>query len=193
MLIPFQTVIMNRILILVFVPLFLSCSHDYNSNALDLSFYQWNLWTDAEAGWSDEAEMEVHPPSCGWDVLHRGNGRLVRIPASVGEHFPTDYAGVVWFHARFTLPEVWAGTSITLAFEEITGTAEVYLNEQLVGHQPESMSPFSLDLTGEIYYTRDNHLSVRVTDPDPGSAGITGKIVLKSSPTGDKSHDSPAS
>ena len=58
-----------------------SCSHKFDSNVLDLAFYQWNLWPDVEA------MKEDGPPSCGWDELHRGNGKLVRIPALVQDHF----------------------------------------------------------------------------------------------------------
>ena len=191
-----------RYLIPALLSLLWSCSHDYESNTLDLGFYQWNFWADPEAQWDNGQTMDtsyltgetaVHPPSCGWDVLHRGNGKLVRIPATVGVHFSNDYTGVLWFHSRFTLPEIWAGTDITLAFEGISGKAEIYLNEKLVGNQFQSNDPFSLDLTGQIYYTRDNHLSIRITDSNPGGGGVTGKITLKSSSKAGKSPGSPAS
>lgn len=190
-----------RPLLLLIYPLLISCSHDFDSNTLDLGFYQWNFWTDEKAAANGEnnsgatfgsVDAQLHPPSCGWDVLHRGNGKLVRIPAIAGDHFAEDYTGVVWFHTRFTLPEVWAGSDITLSFEGVDGHVEIYLNEQLVGTQVRTGDPFSFNLAG-IYYTRDNHLCVRITCGDPGRAGVTGKILLKSSPKDGKSPGLPAS
>ena len=192
---------LHRIFFLLILLLLISCSHDFDSDTLDLGFYQWNFWTDEKAGRNGETgseasagdiEAQPHAPSCGWEVLHRGNGKLVRIPATVGDHFSPDFAGVVWFHTRFTLPEVWAGTTITLSFGGVDGHTEVYLNENLVGTQAVTGDPFSLEPDG-IYYTRDNHLSIRIYNDHPGQAGITGKILLKSGTTDDKSPGSPAS
>lgn len=165
--------------LLVLLNLVLSCSHKYTSGQMDLSFYQWNQWPDEEATWSgdslrttsgDLSPASAHPPSCGWEVLHRGNGRLVRIPASI-----EDYTGVSWYHCRFTLPDLWDGKKIGLRFEAAGPQVEVYLNEQLVGTQTGHQATFDLDVTGIIYYTRDNHLSIRITDPT-GGGGIDGNI-----------------
>ena len=43
-----------------------------------------------------------------------------------------------------------------------------------------SEGSFSMDVTGKIYYTRDNHMAIRISDPRPGSGGVTGKIILES-------------
>jgi len=147
-----------------------SCSHKYNSNELDLGFYQWNMWPDNQAG---EAEI----PSCGWEVLHRGNGELVRIPAQVDEHFPTgEISGITWFHCRFTLPEIWEDREISLKFEGISHPAKIYLNENLVGSYSGDGSSSSIDVTETIYYVRDNHLAVRIRDPEQLSGGVTGTV-----------------
>ncbi len=65
-----------------------------------------------------------NPPSCGWEKLHRGNGKLVRIPAII-----EDYAGISWYHCRFTLPELWQEKQIVLMFDAAGPEVEVYLNE----------------------------------------------------------------
>lgn len=157
----------------------LSCSHKYNSGALDLSFYQWNQWPDEDAKWSSDsvhflpgelARAEMNPPTCGWEVLHRGNGKLVRIPA-----FIEGYKGVSWYHCRFTLPDLWNGRRIGLKFEAAGPRVEVYLNETLVGGHTGDNGSFDLDVTGIIYYTRDNQLAIRITDP-AGGGGIGGNI-----------------
>ena len=151
------------------IPLLLSCSHKYASDILDLAFYQWNQWPDLET------ELTSGAPTCGWEVLHRGNGNLVRIPASI-----TDYHGVSWYHCRFTLPELWEHKKIALIFEGAGPEVEVYLNEKLVGTHNGSELPFSMDITDVVYYTLDNHLAIRINDPD-GGGGITGTISAKSS------------
>lgn len=200
-----------EILLIISIPWFwTSCSHHYRANVLDLSAYQWTIWPDTAAEWKNDSlylppveisTLPVHPPSCGWEELHRGIGKLVRIPATVEEHFQGetgqeydisgDYAGVSWFHTRFTLPELWDGKDILLKFGGARFRTEVYLNEQLVGYALVNGTPFELDVTDVIYYTRDNHLSVRITDPagsfsmswgtyglppGPGTGGITGPV-----------------
>jgi hypothetical protein len=157
------------------VLLAVSCSHKYNSDELDLGFYQWNMWPDTQT-------REDGLPSCGWEVLHRGNGALVRIPAQVDEHFGAEeISGTTWFHCRFTLPEMWEHRQIILKFEGISHPARIYLNELLVGSYTREASAFELDVTESIYYVRDNHLAIRITDPDQLSGGITGTIWVSSS------------
>lgn len=151
----------------------ISCSHKYDSDILNLSFYQWNQWPDAEAGISQHSLLQ-NPPSCGWEELHRGNGKLVRIPATID-----DYSGISWYHCRFTLPELWQKKQIVIEFEAAGPEAEVYLNEMLVGTHVGNNEPFDIDVTDRIYYTLDNHLAIRITDPE-GLGGI-GNIEVKSS------------
>ena len=162
------------------------CSHDYKSNVLRLESYQWNFWPEPEAvpgpdslyaGQYPVSDLPEHTPSIGWEVLERGTGKLVRIPAQAHAHFPDDKRSrVSWFHCRHTLPELWEDREITLSFEGVSHRAEVYLNEQLVGVHLGKREPFELDITPVVYYTRDNHLAIRVYDPDPDSCGITGAI-----------------
>ncbi|RPI43923.1 MAG: hypothetical protein EHM46_03465 [Bacteroidetes bacterium] len=161
-----------------------SCSHQYESDLLNLTTYQWDIWPDTAAEWKDDSlylppvdisTLPENPPTCGWEELHRGIGKLVRIPATVDGQFQGetahdygisgDQAGVYWFHTRFTLPGLWNEKRILLKFGGARFRTEVYLNEQLVGYELVNGTPFELDVTGVIYYTRDNHLSVRITDP----------------------------
>ena len=164
--------------------LLVSCSHDYDSNTLDLGKYQWNMWPDMEAGArTDAGSLTANEPSCGWEVLDRGNGKLVRIPATLDSNFEADeQSTVTWFHVRHTLPELWAERDITLSIAGVSHQAEVYLNGELVGSYQGANSPFTIDITSKVYYVRDNHLAIRVYDPDPGTCGITGTIVVISKP-----------
>ncbi|MGW8316398.1 MAG: sugar-binding domain-containing protein [Bacteroidales bacterium] len=172
--------------LMVFLYLLPGCSHDYKSNVLRLETYQWNFWPEPDAvpgadslyvGGRPLSGYPQHQPSCSWEVLERGNGKLVRIPAQAYEYFPaTARQKVSWFHCRHTLPKLWHDHEITLSFEGVSHRAEIYLNEQLVGIHLGKREPFELDVTPVIYYTRDNHLAIRVYDPDPDSCGITGTI-----------------
>jgi len=168
-----------------------SCSHKYNSDELDLGFYQWNMWLDdpalkdTQALKNDHALEAEKTPSCGWEDFHRGIGKLVRIPANFEAHFSdVDHKGVLWFHCRFTLPELWEHRNIDLAFESAGPGVEVYLNEKLVGSHQGSEIPFEFNITEQVYYTLDNHLSIRLTDlkkgSKPDSFGILGQVLVKS-------------
>ena len=167
--------------LLLILPLLLwaSCSHKFDSNVHSLSFYQWNLWQDTGAEQGDEF------PSCGWDDLHRGMGVLVRIPASPDAHFPQmDEGSVFWYHCRFTLPEQWKGKQVSLKLEGAGPQVKLYLNQEKVGSYQDEEAAFELDVSEVIYYTRDNHLSIRISNPQEGVPGkikgITGNVVVKS-------------
>ncbi len=52
---------------------------------------------------------------------------------------------------------------------------------------------FELNITDQVFYTRDSHLAIKVIDSEPGSNpdafGIMGKIVVKSSESIDPPSD----
>lgn len=162
---------MRHAVTLLWILLLASCSHRYAPDTLDLSFYQWNQWPDRQAGGA--GEDQEHSPSCGWEEMKRGIGKLVRIPATL-----EDYGGVTWYHCRFSLPENWRDRQIVFDFQGAGPRVEVYLNEELVGQEHSEGRPFKLDVTGRIYYTRDNHLAIRINDPD-GTGGISGTILVR--------------
>jgi len=167
---------------LLLISVLVSCSHDYDSDTLDLGKYQWNMWPEEDVQTGPD-ELVGHEPSCGWDVLHRGMGKLVRIPATLESSFkPEEQSSVAWFHCRHTLPELWAEREISLKFEGVSHEAEVYLNGELVGTFLAMDTPYTIDISDKVYYVRDNHLVVRVYDPDPASCGISGNILVVSTP-----------
>ena len=156
-----------------------SCSHKYDSNTLGLDFYQWNLWEDTDPVQGDDL------PSCGWDDLHRGKGKLVRIPASLEEHFQgVEDSDVFWYHCRFTLPELWKEKQISLVFEGAGPLVKVFLNGEEAGSFQGGEGAFKLDVSDVIYYTRDNHLAIRVSGVAGETVGkqngITETILVKS-------------
>lgn len=145
----------------ILLALLCACSHKFDSNVLDLAFYQWNLWADPDAS------AENMDPSCGWDELQRGKGKLVRIPALAREHFSAVRDGeVYWYHCRFTLPENFEEREVTFRFEGVGPVTAVYLNQGLVGSHQGDTGEWEIDVSDVIYYTRDNHLAIRISVPD---------------------------
>ena len=171
-------------LLALLVPvLVVSCSHKYDPDTLDLGFYQWNLWYDT----TTESGQDM--PSCGWEDLHRGMGKLVRIPAMAADHFPDKQAtGVLWYHCRFTLPEDWEERKISLEIKGATPAAGLFLNQEQIAEFHGNEPSYEIDVSEKIYYTRDNHLAVMIRTPegaDWNHVGISGGIVVRSSPDGD--------
>jgi beta-galactosidase/beta-glucuronidase len=169
---------LNYLLLILTLMLWASCSHKFDSNVHSLDFYQWNLWQDTGARQGDEL------PSCGWDDLHRGMGVLVRIPASPESYFPDmEESSVFWYHCRFTLPEQWKEKPVSLVLEGAGPFVKLYLNQELLASFHEEGSAYELDVSEVIYYTRDNHLSIRISNPRDGIPGkingITGNILVK--------------
>ena len=165
-----------------------SCSHKFEPNVLDLDFYQWNLWYDTSEG------STIPGPSCGWDDLHRGMGKLVRIPALARDHFQDkSESGVLWYHCKFTLPENWEERKIELEIAGARPRVELFLNEDKITGFQGSQEIFTLDVTEVIFYTRDNHLALRIST-SPGDQwaeeGIAGGVVIKSIPEEDISEES---
>ncbi len=176
---PYPKIQSGAIVTVIFLLTLSSCHLKYDSDELDLSFYQWNKWTDtlsfsAESG-------KVSPPSAGWDRFNRGMGELVRIPSRVSSG-----EGITWFHCRFTLPEEWSERPVELKLEGIQPGVAIYLNEEYVGSFQWPGEPIVIKITGIVYYTLDNHLALGVFIPPgetaPEETGITGKAWIISYP-----------
>ncbi len=154
------------LLLTMFMLLWVSCSHKYDSDIHNLNFYQWNLWEDAKA------DPEEDLPSCGWDDLHRGKGKLVRIPKLLEEQSAdNEHTGIYWYHCRFTLPEQWKEDSVSLVFDGSSRNIKLFLNEKLLGSYQGDKGSIELDVSETIFHTRDNHLSIRISNDDEGSPG----------------------
>lgn len=159
----------------------ISCSHNYDPDTLDLGFYQWNLWYDVSS------EQDQNEPSCGWEEMDRGIGKLVRIPAMAADHFQ-EFAeeksrGVLWYHCRFTLPENWEDRKVSLQINGASPMLGVFLNQQQIADYRGNESFITMDVSDSIYYTRDNHLALRIAIKDNmnwKSIGISESVVIKS-------------
>lgn len=83
-----------------------------------------------------------------------------------GDNFKEEIASyrfVSWYRRHFTLPEEYAGKSITVDFEGVATVADVYLNGQLLDSHKGAYTGFSVDISDYVYTDgRDNVLAVRV-------------------------------
>lgn len=170
-----------HLLLLLAVAVFLvlpSCSHNYDPDTLDLGFYQWNFWYDTSA------EAPGREPSCGWEDLHRGMGKLVRIPALASDHFKKKQDhGVLWYHCRFTLPENWEDRMISLVIRGAAPAVRLFLNEQQIAAYQGEDETFEMDVSDMIYYTRDNHLAIEIgtlSGKAWSGEGISGGVSVQS-------------
>ena len=92
------------------------------------------------------------------------------------------YQPLVWYRIRFNAPEKIASNAVELNFQGVEATAWVWLNGTYIGSREEGQTawnkPFSLDVTREIKWGKENVLVVRVSSTDTDS-GIYKPIILE--------------
>ncbi len=74
---------------------------------------------------------------------------------------PTD---ILWYERTFTLPAKWASQRVMLNFGAVDWSADVYVNDILVGSHTGGYAPFSMDITSALK-KGEQRLTVRVWDP----------------------------
>lgn len=117
----------------------------------------WTFTTDPH----ERGEMEA------WYQRASGFGREVAVPAawqSYGRDLQ-DYTGAAWYHRRLEIPQDWRGQRVFLVFGASDYLTRVWLNGTFVGQHEGGYTPFDLDLTDVLRADTDNHLVVRVYDP----------------------------
>jgi hypothetical protein len=71
-----------------------------------------------------------------------------------------------------------------MVFTEAGPVVDVFLNEKPAGSFQEEEGALELDVSEVIYYTRDNHLCIRISGAGGNTAmkpgGISGTILVKS-------------
>ncbi|MGM8361848.1 glycoside hydrolase family 2 protein [Flavobacterium sp. ARAG 55.4] len=176
------------------VLLFLFCVFSINvfsqdNKVSDLTSLKWRLCLDKEATWANDelyltpeiSKLPNNPPTGGWETLQK-KGKEITIPSTVEEHFwgengnsfgiTGDYIGVSWFSTQFKANQNWKGKRIFLNFESTRLRAEIYINKQLVGYDIYNGTPYSIEISKYIDYSKNNKLAVRITDPDGNFAWI---------------------
>lgn len=87
---------------------------------------------------------------------------------------------LLWYERTFTVPSKWAGKRIMLNFGAVDWSADVYVNDILVGNHTGGYAPFSIDIT-EALTKGEQRLTVRVWDPSDQRHNPVGKQRLKPS------------
>lgn len=67
-----------------------------------------------------------------------------------------------WYRKHFSLDEEVRGKRIVLMFEGITGHSTIYLNGCLMKHNFSSYNSFSVDISANVYFDRENIIAVYV-------------------------------
>lgn len=81
---------------------------------------------------------------------------------------------ILWYERSFTLPSKWASQRVMLNFGAVDWSADVYVNDILVGSHSGGFTPFSFDVTKALK-KGENKLSVRVWDPSDTVHNPVGK------------------
>ena len=87
---------------------------------------------------------------------------------------------LLWYERTFTIPSKWAGQRIMLNFGAVDWSADVYVNDILVGNHTGGYAPFSLDITSALK-KGEQRIVVRVWDPTDSVHNPVGKQRLNPS------------
>src|SRR5512142_3439871 len=91
------------------------------------------------------------PDDSSWRILdlpHDWSIELERSPeAPSGVAVGFFEMGRGWYMKRFTPPPEWQGQSVWIEFEGVYMNADVWLNEDFLGHHPYGYTSFLYDLT----------------------------------------------
>jgi hypothetical protein len=152
-------------------------------DTLDLNGW-WHAWFDRAAPWPED-EPPPHLPRCGWAGLDEGKESLP-VPGTWHASAP-GYRGVAWHWRPLIIPPEWRGRRVWLRLAAVRQRAEVFLDQRLVGVEPDGLTPLTFDLTALARPGQRQELAVRVTHPggvagEPFAAddcgGIWGDVAL---------------
>ena len=100
--------------------------------------------------------------------------------SGVGMRVSPDQA--LWYSTTFKVPSAWRKQRVMLNFEAVDWSAEVYVNDQLVGHHTGGYTAFSFDVTPFLKGRGKQKLAVKVLDATDNGEQPRGKQV--SNPSG---------
>jgi len=76
-----------------------------------------------------------------------------------------DISGVAWYRKHFTLPKQLKGKHLTLLFEGVDYSADIWLNGRYIGFHQGYFQPFKFDVTDAVLWGKENILTVKVDSP----------------------------
>jgi len=92
-----------------------------------------------------------------WSI--EGNISPKNPTGGAGGYFP---AGIGWYRKAFQVPGEWKGKHISIYFEGVYMSSEVFINGKSLGVYPYGYSSFSYDLTPFLEFGQENIIAVRV-------------------------------
>lgn len=149
-------------------------------NVMNISNNKWYLWLDKDAQWvndtlytpeeTDINKIPVNAPTIGWNSLWSQSATEVTLPACVEEFFSQEvndwlYHGVSWYYTELDIPAETKGKRVTLYFEKTRLRAEIYINGRLAGYDLVSETPYEVDITSYVHYSKSNKVAIRITNP----------------------------
>lgn len=90
-------------------------------------------------------------------------------------------AGIGWYRKHFATPATFKGKQVSVQFDGVFMSADVYLNGHQIGHHPYGYTSFACNLTPFLAPTgKDNVLAVRVDNStQPNSRWYTGSGIYR--------------
>ena len=129
---------------------------------------RWKVMSDADSTGHTKGFFELNYNDSAWK---KGG------PATL------KYQPLVWYRIRFTAPEKPDCNAAELHFAGVEASGWVWLNGIYIGSRDEGKAawnkPFSLDITKEIRWGKENLLVVRVYSTDETDSGIYKPVTLE--------------
>ena len=86
---------------------------------------------------------------------------------------------LLWYEREFTVPSKWMSQRVMLHFGAVDWSADVYVNDILVGSHTGGFTPFACDITAALKKKGAQKLVVRVWDPTEKGEQPVGKQLTK--------------
>ncbi len=96
-----------------------------------------------------------------------------------GVQKPLTEKQLLWYERKFTVPAAWMSQRVMLHFGAVDWSADVYVNNILVGSHTGGFTPFACDITSALNKKGEQKLVVRVWDPTEKGEQPVGKQLTK--------------
>ncbi len=83
----------------------------------------------------------------------------------------------LWYRRQFVIPNEWSDKRILLHFEAVDWEAQIWVNDQRVGHHRGGYDPFTFEITSYLILRGPQQLTVAVWDPTDAGVQPRGKQV----------------
>ncbi|MHB9033192.1 MAG: hypothetical protein ACYC6L_09105 [Anaerolineae bacterium] len=140
----------------------------------------WHAYFEAHADTSIGQGINalLDEPRGGWQVLDEFK-ESAPVPGAWHERHP-GFAGIVWYHRPFVLPDDWRESVLTLLVIGICSQARIYLDEHLIKTCLDGKEECQVAL-GSLEPSKVYSLAICVWHFDD-TGGITGSVTLKRDP-----------